>query len=458
VPLQIQRKLQIVFASLAVPLVCMFVLLGQLRLRQSDSRQWVMHTENVLAELASLLANIMGADSAAKSYVITGQQPYLGLYEAAVRETGQTLESLDRLLADNAGQHRRLVRLRLEIQESKRLDSAAVEVVHRLGLTVATRAVAQRESLRAMESARAMAGQMGDEERRLLAEREAWMQASGRAMTFALVVTGALVLVLLCAAYFLFNRDARHRESLERELNHKNAELEGVSRHKSEFLAHMSHELRTPLNAVIGYVGTLLMRLPGPLTADQEKQLKTVQSNARHLLSLINELLDVAKIESGKVDVQLESLLCREVIEQVIASLGPLAQAKSINLEGEFPDRPIEAKTDRRAFSQILINLTNNAIKFTDKGSVRLELGERNVAGAAMAVVNIIDTGLGVRAEDQPHLFHAFEQLRDGKSQREGTGLGLHVSRKLAALIGARIEFASEYGRGSCFTVLLPKV
>ena len=456
--MQIQRKLQIVFSILAVMLVCMFALLGQLRLKQAESRRWVSHTEEVLAELLSLPGGMTAADSAARGYLITGQEPYLALYQTAVRETGRTLDALDRLVADNSTQMQRLARLRQAIQENNRSDGAVLETGKKLGLAAATRAFAQSDSWREMESIQAMTSEMAEEERRLLGERERRMQASTQATTVTSITAGVLVLALLCAAYLLFTRDARHREALEGELKRKNAQLEDASRLKSEFLAHMSHELRTPLNAIIGYTGTLLMRLPGPLTADQEKQLKTVQANARHLLSLINELLDVAKIESGKVDVNIETLLCREVIEQVIASLSPLAQAKQIDLEAKLPERPIEAKTDRRAFSQILINLTNNAIKFTEKGSVRLELGERNGAAGAMTAVDIIDTGIGVRAEDQPHLFRAFEQLRSGKSQREGTGLGLYVCGKLAEMIGARIEFESEYGKGSRFTVLLPKV
>jgi signal transduction histidine kinase len=267
-------------------------------------------------------------------------------------------------------------------------------------------------------------------------------------VALALVVFG-----LLLSAYVIFRMDGRQRESLERQLRETNQQLQDVSRLKSEFVVYMSHELRTPLNAIIGYTGTLLMRLPGPLTADQEKQLKTIQHSGRHLLSLVNELLDLAKIESGKTEVHLEALLCREVIEQVVSTLRPLAQAKSIELEAKFPDQPVRATTDRRAFNQILINLTNNAIKFTEKGWVRLELCERN----GLATVDIIDTGIGVRTEDQARLFQAFEQVRPGMVLREGTGLGLYLSGRLAELIGGRIEFESEYGRGSRFTVLVPR-
>src|SRR5262245_48224580 len=119
----------------------------------------------------------------------------------------------------------------------------------------------------------------------------------------------------------------------------------------------MSHELRTPLNAIIGFTGTLLMKLPGPLTADQEKQLTTVQSSARHLLSLINDILDLAKIEAGKVEISLGPVVCQEVIAEVVASLRPLAEQKGLRFEVELPAHELIALADRRAFSQILINL-----------------------------------------------------------------------------------------------------
>lgn len=170
----------------------------------------------------------------------------------------------------------------------------------------------------------------------------------------------------------------------------------------------MSHELRTPLNAILGFAGTLLMKLPGPLTADQQKQLLVIQKSARHLLSLINDLLDVAKIESGKVEIHLEVVLCREIIEHVIATLRPLAEGKNIRLEARFPEQPVHAKADRRAFNQILINLTSNAIKFTEKGSVILELGERADATGAMAVVDVVDTGAGVRPERTAQVIQRF--------------------------------------------------
>ncbi len=169
-------------------------------------------------------------------------------------------------------------------------------------------------------------------------------------------------------------RDITERKRFERTLQEKNLELENASLAKDRFLASMSHELRTPLNAILGFTGTLLMKLPGPLTPDQEKQLRTVQASARHLLSLINDLLDLAKIESGKVELNLEPVVCQGVVQEVAAALRPLAEGKGLEFEAAVPAPELAVRADRRALSQILLNLTNNAIKFTEKGGVCLEV------------------------------------------------------------------------------------
>ena len=250
-------------------------------------------------------------------------------------------------------------------------------------------------------------------------------------------------------------RDVTERRRVERALQEKNVELERAIQAKDRFLASMSHELRTPLNAVIGFTGTLLMRLPGPLTDDQEHQLQTVRTSARHLLSLINDLLDLAKIESGKVTIETEPVACQRVLQDVITTLRPQAEAKGLTFELSMPAAEVMVRTDRRALSQILLNLTTNAIKFTEAGIVRLEL--RAPAGDGLPVeVRVADTGIGIRPEDQEKLFKAFAQLSSA-SRYEGTGLGLHLSQKLAELLGGSIRFTSEFGRGSTFVLSLPR-
>ena len=253
------------------------------------------------------------------------------------------------------------------------------------------------------------------------------------------------------------------KSELERMVAARTAELiiakeqaESSDRLKSEFLATMSHELRTPLNAIIGFTGTLLMKLPGPLNIEQEKQLRTVQLSAKHLLSLINDLLDVAKIESGKLELRLEPVPCQRVIEEVVGALQPSAAGKGLHLAVHVPEQDVVVFADRRSLSQILINLSNNAIKFTERGSVTIELHEADGA-TNLVEISVIDTGIGIAAADLGKLFQSFAQIESGSRRRiEGTGLGLYLSRKLAELQGGRIAVQSAPGEGSRFSLFLP--
>src|SRR5262249_5748668 len=204
----------------------------------------------------------------------------------------------------------------------------------------------------------------------------------------------------------------------------------------------------------IGFSGTLLLKLPGPLNTEQEAQLKTVQSSANHLLSLINDLLDLTKIESGRIEPKSEKIIVWNVVHDVSTTLWPLAQAKGLSLEIPKEDPGLSMYTDERLLTQIVINLTNNAIKYTEQGTVRIEVEKTHQNGKTGAAIRVMDTGIGISPEDQAILFEAFTEVsklnRDG---RESTGLSLHLCRKLADILGAHITCESELGKGSTFTV-----
>ncbi|MES2129322.1 MAG: response regulator [Pseudomonadota bacterium] len=252
---------------------------------------------------------------------------------------------------------------------------------------------------------------------------------------------------------------AAELETINREIALKNLELAEASRMKSAFIANMSHELRTPLNAIIGFTGALLMKLPGPLTVEQDKQLNTIRGSARHLLSLINDILDVAKIEAGKVTLSLEPVICQQLVVETADSLRPMAAQKGLDLTLDLPPEDIVLDTDRRALTQIILNLLGNAIKFTERGAVRVTLSQRvDADGHTVTEFSIADSGSGIRPEDQAKLFQAFSQL-DATSTRhaEGAGLGLYLSQNLANLLGGTLYFASDFGSGSTFTLALRK-
>ena len=199
----------------------------------------------------------------------------------------------------------------------------------------------------------------------------------------------------------------------------------------------------------------MLMELPGPLTDEQRMQLETVRSNGRHLLSIINDILDLARIESGKLELHFEPVDCNKLVDEVAVGLRSLAEEKDLRLDVDTPAAEVSLRTDRRSLRQILINLANNAIKFTDEGWIRIGLDLMGDEGARITRFSVIDTGIGITPEEQEKLFAAFEQLNESPTRRrhEGTGLGLHISQRLAAAIGATLTFDSEPGAGATFTL-----
>ncbi|MBB3221691.1 PAS domain-containing sensor histidine kinase [Pseudoduganella umbonata] len=252
-------------------------------------------------------------------------------------------------------------------------------------------------------------------------------------------------------------RDMSERKRIEHALHDKNAELAAASLAKDSFLSSMSHELRTPLNAIIGFTGTLLMRLPGPINAAQESQLRTVQTSAKHLLSLINDILDITKITSGTATLHRESFDCCRLVEDIATMFMPLASAKDLNLRVLLAEPCALVMSDRRAVQQIVINLVNNALKFTEMGEVRIEVAIDDAAAGPVVAIRVVDTGIGIEQGNLGMLFKPFTQIDQGSTrQYEGTGLGLHLSERLADLIGASIAVDSEVGTGSTFTVRLP--
>jgi len=247
-------------------------------------------------------------------------------------------------------------------------------------------------------------------------------------------------------------RDVTERKLFEQRLSDTNLQLERADRAKNIFFSSMSHELRTPLNAVLGFTGTLLMGLHGPLTEEQIPPLLTVQRTGKHLLSLINDLLDLARIESQQFELHPEPIDCRALLDEVVVGLQPLADTKGLALEAVPLTETTPLLCDRRSLNQILINLANNAIKFTERGSVRIELSQHDDGAQLATRFAVRDTGCGIAVEDQERLFAAFEQITTGEEQPfEGTGLGLYISQMLAELIGAEITLESVAGQGSTF-------
>jgi signal transduction histidine kinase len=228
---------------------------------------------------------------------------------------------------------------------------------------------------------------------------------------------------------------------------------EEADRTKSSFLATMSHELRTPLNSIIGFTGVMLQGLAGPITAEQEKQMTMVYRNAKHLLSLINDVLDLSKLDADKVVIRCQPFDLPSLVEKAVASMTPQAQQKGLKLEVDLAEEIGTMTSDERRVEQVLLNLLDNAIKFTEKGWLRVE---GRIIDKQLRIT-VQDTGIGIRAEDMDKLFTTFRQLESTATRTHyGTGLGLVICKKLITMLRGTIRAESEYGVGTRFIFALP--
>ncbi|MFZ2957249.1 MAG: ATP-binding protein [Candidatus Ozemobacteraceae bacterium] len=272
-------------------------------------------------------------------------------------------------------------------------------------------------------------------------------------------ICGPLALALENAT--LYNQVKHNAEELERRVAERTDALQAAMEQarsadhiKSAFLATMSHELRTPLNSIIGFTGILLQGLPGPLNEEQRKQMTMVQSSSKHLLALINDVLDISKIEAGQLRLACATFDPRVSIEKMVRLVSPLAEKKNLILHLEAARDLPHLTTDQGRFEQILLNLINNAIKYSDHGNIVVRCLTEN---DQQLLVSVTDTGIGIKPEFLPKLFHPFYQVDMGISRKyEGTGLGLSICRRLLDLMGGTIAVESEPGRGSIFSVRLP--
>ncbi len=237
------------------------------------------------------------------------------------------------------------------------------------------------------------------------------------------------------------------------EIQEKSRQLEVASQHKSQFLANMSHELRTPLNAIIGYTEMMADGLYGEVGDKAQGVLERVQNNGRHLLGLINDVLDLSKIEAGQLTLTVEQYSVADMVATVLSATESLARAKGLKLESAVPPGLPTGSGDARRLTQVLLNLVGNAIKFTDQGSVEVRAEQAD----NRFELSVVDTGFGIAPADQARIFDEFQQVDNTSTRKKGgTGLGLSISRKIVELHGGRITVESEMGKGSIFKVTVP--
>ena len=440
--------------------------------------QWVTHTAQVDGTLAKLFSALQDAESAERGYLLTLEPKYADRYRRAVADLPLLLTQAQGAIADNPEQRHNLAALAQAVNDRVALLREALRSEQAGERDSALAIVRSDRGRELMNAARDEVAGMQAIEKSLLDVRRERAQRRLSTGLATSILTGVACLLLVALVVPLARRDWAGRLGAEAELRRSEealrasyAELEDrvaertvelqrandglreVDRLKSEFLATMSHELRTPLNSILGFVGLLADGRVGPLTAEQAKQLGYVRASARHLHTLINDLLDVARIESGHLRLSPVDFDFQDLIAEVLTSQSAAAALKGIDLMSAPEASQLPVCADRRRCLQVVLNLVNNAVKFTREGGVRLE--PRIVDGRLS--VDVLDTGIGITPEDMGLLFEAFRQV-DGSSRRhfEGAGLGLHLSRLLARAMGGDITVASTAGRGSCFTFHVP--
>ncbi len=251
------------------------------------------------------------------------------------------------------------------------------------------------------------------------------------------------------------NGATRDLKEAHKEIEDKNLKLKESDRLKSEFLANMSHELRTPMNAIIGFSSLMEERIYGEITAKQEDALEKIGKNAKALLQLINDILDLSRIEAGKIALSPSEFELKQLVEEIVVTMEPLIQQKSFELEKTIDADIPELFVDRNRLNQIIVNLLTNSIKFTKEGKIAIDA--KVVDSGKKVEITVADTGVGIHENDLPYVFEEFRQA-DGSSTRQygGTGLGLSITKKLLDLLGGEIKAESVYGKGTRMVFRIP--
>jgi signal transduction histidine kinase len=302
-----------------------------------------------------------------------------------------------------------------------------------------------------------------------VSDRELAKSPAMAPLRYGLWAMGAIALIALTLALVHERRLTRRVAERSAELERLSAELLRANRAKSEFLANVSHELRTPLNAIVGFVDLLRDGVYGELQPRQVGPVQRIEASALHLRHLVDQVLDLAKMTAGRMEVHTESLDLRPFVLEVATEVEPLANERDLSLSMAIPASLPRLRTDPSHLRQILVNLLGNAVKYTTEGGIVVRGRVSNSTDDTIApglspdgiwvALSVADTGIGIAEEDRERIFDEFEQVNAGPrgdSVRRGTGLGLSISRRLARLLGGEITVESELGRGSTFTVWLP--
>ena len=445
--------------------------------RLIETNAKTLNTYQLVENLNGLLAGLYQGESAARGFVISEEPEDFDSYQDAIRDIQSAIQSLELLYASNPEQKIRFEELKSIIYQKIEFSNQKIELRRSQGFDLALLFFKGRDQT-LMNRISTLVDELKHEEIKLLNVNREEANSKAEWLRISLILGLSVSFCMFMAVYYYLHHEVVRRrqaeaealklnEELEQRVRERTAELAEVNRllalrntevehanqMKSKFLARMSHELRTPLNAIIGFSDLLAEESAGSLNDKQKRFVSHVSAGSRHLLQLINDVLDVSKIEAGKTELALINFVASEAVDEVLSVINPLAESKGITIHNRVGGDWV-LRADRVRIKQILYNLLTNAVKFTqEEGSVQIEAAREE----SFLRFCVSDTGIGIPSDEQRLIFEEFHQVGETtKNPSQGTGLGLTITKRLVELHGGRIWVESEPDQGSRFSFTIP--
>ena len=414
----------------------------------------VSRGRDLIAALAVVSSDMKDAETGQRGYIITGDDRYLEPYRKARNSINGDVAGLENLLADSSNQQQLIHTLEAAISAKLVELNRTMELRQNLGFNAAAAEVDTHLGRNLMDQIRNLVAAMGVEEQAALKQKQDAVRADAKRSVLIILIGLVFAFTVIPFSNVIIQQEVARRERLEEALLRAKNDAERANRFKDEFLSTMSHELRTPLNAVLGFSDLLKEERYGPLNPRQRRYVDHIHTGGDHLLRLINDILDLSRIEAGRMDIVLEDTNVAAIFNEVAGSLRPLAEARHQELEA-LAEPDLAVRVDATRFKQVLTNLVANAIKFTPDGGHITLAAEK---ARDRLTISVRDTGPGISASEHKTIFEGFYRSRDTARSIEGSGLGLTITQRLVALHNSKLELQSEPGSGSRFYFTLPLI